>query len=91
MVEGETLLVLLFCARCQRSASAWQPDLLQEATVICNEQLHKKAELSRRAWLVELIPKERNLPPPRPLPAADRPGLHKFRDLYVECLPAGPE
>ena len=72
MVEGETLLVLLFCARCQRSASAWQPDLLQEATVICNEQLHKKAvrlRASRHSFQ----------------------GAPGSRDLYVECLPAGPE
>ena len=46
MVEGETLLVLLLCAPCQRSASAWRPDLLQEAMAICSERL----QLSGRAW-----------------------------------------
>ena len=30
MVEGKTLLVLLLCARCQRSALASQPGLLRE-------------------------------------------------------------
>ena len=43
MVEGETLLVLLFCAPCQRSASSWRPDLLKEASGIFRAQLQKQA------------------------------------------------
>ena len=43
MVEGETLLVLLLCARCQRSASTWRPDLLKEASGTLRAQLQKQA------------------------------------------------
>ena len=47
MVEVETLLVLLSCVRCQRSASAWRPDPLSEAVGICSEQLQQNAVRAR--------------------------------------------